>query len=85
LLGFVELSGQQHGLGANHAQRACSLANLSAWCRERFGDHAVASQPQPRPFDLPWLVLDATRAREAWEWEPTTSVVEIFEEIADHE
>jgi CDP-paratose 2-epimerase len=66
-------------------ERACSLANLSAWCRERFGDHAVASQPQPRPFDLPWLVLDVTRAREAWGWEPTTSVVEVFEEIADHE
>jgi CDP-paratose 2-epimerase len=70
---------------AGGMERACSLANLSAWCRERFGDHAVASQPQPRPFDLPWLVLDATRAREAWEWEPTTSVFEIFEEIADHE
>lgn len=61
---------------------ACSLANLSDWCRERFGDHAVATQPLPRPFDLPWVVLDSTRASSAWGWKPTTPLSNILEEIA---
>ena len=62
---------------------ACSLATLSAWCRDRFGPHDVGSDPTPRPFDLPWVVLDATRAAEMWDWKPVMSLPEIFEEIAD--
>jgi CDP-paratose 2-epimerase len=62
---------------------ACSLANLSAWCRDRFGPHEVGSDPTPRPFDLPWVVLDATRAAEAWDWKPVTPLPEIFAEIAE--
>lgn len=62
--------------------RAWSLAQLSDWCRERFGDHAVASQAEPRPFDLPWVVLDSTRASVMWAWRPTTPLVDILEEIA---
>ena len=62
--------------------RACSLANLSAWCRERFGEHAVTSRPEPRPYDLPWVVLDSSRALATWGWSATTSLDEILEEIA---
>ena len=63
---------------------ACSLRQLSDWCRVRLGDHAVTADPTPRPFDLPWLVLDAAKARRLWQWEPATSRTAICAEIADH-
>jgi CDP-paratose 2-epimerase len=39
-------------------ESAISLCQLTEWCRKRLGDHAVASQPETRPFDLPWVVLE---------------------------
>lgn len=63
---------------------AFSLKHLSDWCRSRFGNHDVQSEPTPRPFDVPWLVLDANLAKKQWQWEPKTSRNDIFEEIARH-
>jgi CDP-paratose 2-epimerase len=63
-------------------ERACSLAQLSTWCRDRFGDHTVTSQPQPRPYDLPWVVLNASRAATSWDWKAQTPLADVFEEIA---
>jgi CDP-paratose 2-epimerase len=63
---------------------ALSLRQLTEWCDHRFGPHSVASDPQPRMFDLPWVVLDASRAREVWNWVPQTPVKTILEEIAAH-
>lgn len=63
---------------------ATSLAQLSAWCAERFGGVEVGRETAARPFDLPWIVLDSTLAREQWGWEPRTAKEEIFEEIARH-
>jgi CDP-paratose 2-epimerase len=65
-------------------ENSMSLAQLSKWCAERFGLHQVASEPEPRPFDVPWLVLDARLAEETWGWQPTTSLEAILEEIAGH-
>lgn len=62
--------------------QSCSLRNLSEWCRGRLGDHVVASRPEPRPYDVPWLVLDSTRASRLWNWQPATPLTDIFEEIA---
>lgn len=59
-----------------------SLSELSDWCKERLGPHKVGSDPQPRPFDLPWIVLDSRRAEKAWSWKPRTTKDEIFAEIA---
>lgn len=64
------------------ARQTMSLRQLSAWCEERWGAHQVASDASPRPFDIPWLVLDATRATETWDWKPEKSVPDILEEIA---
>jgi CDP-paratose 2-epimerase len=63
---------------------ATSLRQLTAWCNARFGPHAVHSDPRPRPFDLPWVVLDAALAEQAWNWRPQTPAAAIFEEIARH-
>jgi CDP-paratose 2-epimerase len=63
---------------------AISLCQLSEWCRERLGDHAVTVRPEARPFDLPWVVLDASLATEAWGWKPLRRTADILEEIVRH-
>lgn len=63
---------------------ATSLRQLTAWCDARFGPHPVQSDLRPRPFDLPWVVLDASLARAEWGWSPQTPAPAIFEEIARH-
>ena len=65
-------------------ESARSLRQLSTWCEQRLGAHTVAADPQPRPFDIPWLVLDCTKARRLWNWAPATSTPTILEEIATH-
>lgn len=61
---------------------SCSLHQLSEWCREHLGPCEVGSEPQPRPFDLPWIVLDCQRADRLWGWKPETLKGDIFAEIA---
>ena len=63
---------------------AISLCQLSEWCRERLGDHTVTSQAEARPFDLPWVVLDASLATEVWGWKPSRRTGDILEEIVRH-
>jgi CDP-paratose 2-epimerase len=61
-----------------------SLAQLTAWCDERFGPHAPVPDLQPRPFDIPWLVLDAGLARRDFGWTPARPLTSILDEIAVH-
>lgn len=61
---------------------ACSLRQLSDWCSDRFGAHEVTARPQPRRFDVPWLVLDSSAALRRWQWSPARSRTAILEEIA---
>jgi CDP-paratose 2-epimerase len=61
-----------------------SLLQLSDWCRSRFGEHAVAADSVDRKFDVPWMVMDHSRATADWSWRPTTAIEAILEEIAAH-
>jgi CDP-paratose 2-epimerase len=63
---------------------AMSLAQLSSWCAARFGKHTIGSDSASRPYDVPWMVLDSTRAKRQWDWQPTVRVEQILEEIAQH-
>jgi CDP-paratose 2-epimerase len=63
---------------------ARSLRQISEWCQKRFGAHEIASDPQPRPFDIPWMVLDSSLATRLWNWRPGRSTDNIMEEIARH-
>ena len=65
-------------------ENSMSLAQLSKWCADRFGPHEIRSQPEPRPFDVPWLVMDSRLAGESWDWRPTTPIPAILDEIAAH-
>lgn len=61
-----------------------SLAQLTAWCDERFGKHRPESDPGRRPFDVPWLVMDYRRATRDFGWMPTRPISSILDEIAKH-
>lgn len=69
------------GGGLSHAM---SLAQLSAWCQDRFGAHRVGSDPKMRPFDIPWMVMDSALARKTWNWKPEISLEALLEEISEH-
>jgi CDP-paratose 2-epimerase len=69
------------GGGADHA---ISLAELSAWCRDRYGECHLSGNPQLRRFDIPWLVMDSSLAGDMLGWRPETTLGEILEEIALH-
>jgi CDP-paratose 2-epimerase len=65
------------------SQNTMSLQQLSEWCSSRYGARDVLSDSQDRPMDVPWLVLDSTRASEMWGWYPETPLEKILVEIAD--
>jgi CDP-paratose 2-epimerase len=65
-------------------ESAMSLRQLTAWCDSRFGARPVAAKPENRPFDIPWIVLDSSKAQKKWNWSPSTPVNQILEEIAAH-
>jgi CDP-paratose 2-epimerase len=69
---------------AGGSANAVSLRQLSAWCEKRWGAHKVTSETTPRPFDLPWVVLDPAKAASVWNWKPEIAIESILDEIARH-
>jgi CDP-paratose 2-epimerase len=61
-----------------------SLYQLSQWCADRFGPHQLQAVSRTRAFDVPWLILDSSLARKTFGWQPSTTLNDIFTEIADH-
>jgi CDP-paratose 2-epimerase len=66
------------------ASSAMSLAQLSAWCADRFGAREIAGDPAARKWDVPWLVMDASRVHRQFGWTPTVALPAILDEIANH-
>lgn len=64
--------------------RLFSLAQLTAWCDGRHGAWEVSADVRPRPFDIPWFVMDSTLASGDFAWTPEDSLENIFDEIARH-
>jgi CDP-paratose 2-epimerase len=63
---------------------AMSLAQLTSWCDNRFGPHLPQADTRPRPFDIPWVVMDTARTRAEFGWESTRSLCSILDEIGQH-
>jgi CDP-paratose 2-epimerase len=63
---------------------ATSLLQLTEWCDARFGAHPVASEPAERALDIPWIVLDSSKAARIWGIRPRITAPAILEEIAAH-
>jgi CDP-paratose 2-epimerase len=64
--------------------RAMSLAQLSAWCAQRFGARTVASDLTPRRWDVPWVVMDSAHVSRQFGWAASYPLTRILDEIADH-
>jgi CDP-paratose 2-epimerase len=69
---------------AGGVPNSMSLAQLSAWCMSRFGAHDVQADAHERAYDVPWVVLDSTRAHQRWGWSVTRPLSSVLQEIADH-
>jgi len=63
---------------------AMSLAQLNAWCDARFGVHTPEPDSRPRPFDIPWVIMDSSRVRAEFDWTPKRTLASILDEIAEH-
>jgi len=61
-----------------------SLARLTAWCDARFGPHSPHPDSRDRPYDLPWIVMDASDAERDFGWRLHTPLNQLLEEIAGH-
>jgi CDP-paratose 2-epimerase len=91
---LAPLLDRQMAMGATDAPRtvnvgggrasALSLRQLSDWCRDRMGAHTVSMDVRERPFDVPWLVLDAAAAHRTWEWAPQRRTTDILDEVLRH-
>lgn len=69
---------------AGGVDASMSLRQLSEWSGNRFGAQRVATEAQDRPFDIPWMVLDSSLAKQAWNWQPERSLLSVLDELAEH-
>jgi CDP-paratose 2-epimerase len=76
--------GQRVYTAGGGPRNAMSLAQLTAWCDERFGRHVPSIDPKPRQYDVPWVVMDNTAAARDFGWKIETPLLTILEEIAHH-
>ena len=65
-------------------RNSMSIAQLAGWCDDRLGKREPVVDTTPRPFDIPWMVMDSGRAREDFGWAPHRSLDSILDEIAVH-
>jgi CDP-paratose 2-epimerase len=91
---LAELQRRQIGTGRSGGRRiytagggpanAMSLASLTRWCDTRFAVHKPQPELKPRPFDVPWMVMDNREAERDFGWQPSRPIESICEEIALH-
>ncbi len=78
-------SGQRIYTAGGGIENTMSLAQLNAWCDDRFGEHPSQSDLRPRPYDIPWVAMDSTDAERDFGWRvERTLCPEILEQIASH-
>lgn len=76
--------GQRIYCAGGGASNTISLAQLTPWCDQRFGTHAPSADPGPRPYDIPWMVMDSSEAVRDFGWHIQSPLAGILEEIASH-
>lgn len=74
--------GQRVYTAGGGKSNAFSLAGLTAWCDARFRPLQPEADLRPRPFDVPWLVMDSHDARRDFGWQPEMALNCLFEQIA---
>jgi CDP-paratose 2-epimerase len=66
------------------AANAMSLAQLSRWCGNEFGEHLVEPDTTQRPFDVPWMIMDNSHVEHTFGWRPQIPLTKILSHIAAH-
>ena len=61
-----------------------SLAQLTAWCDQRFAPLPPEADLRPRQYDAPWIVMDNSDVHRDFGWSPALSLEVVLEEIAAH-
>jgi CDP-paratose 2-epimerase len=79
-----QTAGQRIYTAGGGPDNAMSLAQLNAWCDARFGPHVPQSDPRPRTYDIPWLIMDNCDAQRTFGWRVEVSIGTLLGEIADH-
>jgi len=82
--GALRAGGQRIYVAGGGARNAMSLAQATAWCNARFGPHVPLPDPQSRPYDIPWMIMDSSDAERDFGWRPGTSIEALLDEIAGH-
>lgn len=80
----VRTGGQRVYTAGGGPENAMSLAQLNAWCDSRFGAHAPQPDMRPRPYDVPWILMDNTDVERDFTWRVETGIEQILEGIAHH-
>jgi len=62
-------------------QSSFSLKELSLWCEKNIFPKKINTIKKNRPFDLKWIVLDNTVAKNFFKWRIKFTKIKIFEEI----
>lgn len=65
-------------------RNSMSLAELTAVCDSTFGVFQPEPDSRVRAFDLPWVVIDANRAKTRFGWEVKRTLPSILDELAEH-
>ena len=89
LAGMVDFQLRSGGAGqvfnvSGGQENAMSLARADDVVRRAFGPHQPISDGAERPYDVPWLILDSSKALTATAWKPHIGLHQILQEIADH-
>jgi CDP-paratose 2-epimerase len=66
------------------ALNARSLAQLTAWCDDRFGNYAPAVDVRERPYDIPWMIMNSEDASRDFNWTPEIRMEDLLSGIARH-
>src|SRR6202167_3811003 len=83
-LNCTRSGGQRIYCAGGGRSNAISLAQLTAWCDQHFGPFAPTADPNPRPYDIPWVVMDSGDAERDFGWRVEFPLTSILEEIGEH-
>ena len=74
-------SGQTYNVGGGK-NNSVSLLELTSLCRKATGNHVeILKEPETRAGDIPWYISDCNKVQSYTGWQPTTSIIEIVNEI----
>lgn len=78
------LDGQRIYTAGGGPANSMSLAQLTAWCDERFGRHVPVADHTPRAYDIPWMAMANDDATRDFGWQIEMPLPAILDEIACH-